>query len=106
MENEVIVIREALSGDFNLGECSSLAALQERLAVEIDHLIQADFHRLIAFLYRLDISERKLKQSLEENTDQDAGTLIAGLVMERQLEKFRTRQQFKSQEDIPEEDRW
>lgn len=87
MENEVIANREAL-------------------AAHINHLIQADFHRLVAWLYQLDISETKLKQTLEENTDKDAGELIADLVLERQLQKMKTREQFKGRDDIPDEDRW
>jgi hypothetical protein len=106
MDKEVIVIQEALGKDFNLEGCENRAALLKRLAMEIDHLIQADFHRLIAFLYRLDISERKLKQTLEENTDKDAGELIATLIVERQLQKMQTRQSFKPQQDIPEDEKW
>jgi hypothetical protein len=106
MEKDVIVIQEALSADFDLSGCESREALLKRLSAEINHLIQGDFHRLIAFLYRLDISEIKLKQTLEENTDKDAGELIANLVVERQLQKLHTRQSFKPQQDIPEDEKW
>lgn len=106
MEKEVIVIQEALSADFDLTGCDNREALLKRLSAEINHLIQADFHRLIAFLYRLDISELKLKQTLEENTDKDAGELIAELVVERQLQKLATRKAFKPQQDIPDDEKW
>src|SRR5688572_28230805 len=106
MENEVIVIRDALLNDFDLAGCDTRSALLQRLAIQINHLIQADFHRLLACLYRLDISELKLKQTLEENTDKDAGELIATLVVERQLQKLKTRQQFRQQNDIPEDEKW
>ena len=106
MEKEVIVIQEALGKDFNLKGCDNMPALLKRLASGINHLIQADFHRLIAILYRLDISESKLKQTLEENTDKDAGELIATLVVERQAEKMCTRELFKPQQDIPEDEKW
>ena len=106
MENEVIVIRDALLNDFDLAGCDTRSALLQRLAMQINHLIQADFHRLLACLYRLDISELKLKQTLEENTDRDAGELIAALVVERQLEKLKTRQAYRQQNDIPEDEKW
>lgn len=106
MEKEIIVIQEALGKDFNLQDCEDNAALLKRLSAEVNHLIQADFHRLIAVLYRLDISESKLKQTLEENTDKDAGELIAMLIIERQLQKKATRQAFKPQQDIPEDEKW
>ena len=106
MENEIIVIRDALLNDFDLAGCETRTALLQRLAAQINHLIQADFHRLVACLYRLDISELKLKQTLEENTDKDAGELIAMLVVERQLQKLQTRQRYRQQNDIPEDEKW
>lgn len=106
MENEVIVIQEALLNDFDLSGCETRQALLQRLSAQVNHLIQADFHRLVSILYRLDISELKLKQTLEENTDKDAGELIATLVIERQLEKLKTRQAFSSRHDIPDDEKW
>jgi hypothetical protein len=106
MEKEIIEIQDALLNDFNVTGCHNQPDLLKSLSGQINHLIQADFHRLISILYRLDISESKLKQTLEENTDNDAGELIAMLVVERQLQKIRTRQSFKPQQDIPEDDKW
>ena len=106
MEKEVIVIQEALSADFDLSGCDSQEALLKRLSAEINHLVQADFHRLVALLYRLDINEVKLKQTLEENTDKESGELIANLVVERQLQKLATRNAFKPEQDIPEDEKW
>lgn len=106
MENEVNVIQQALLNDFDLSGCDSRPAIQGKLAAHFNYLIQADFHRLIALLYRLDISELKLKQTLDENTERDAGELIATLVIERQLQKMATRQSFKPQQDIPEDEKW
>jgi hypothetical protein len=82
--------------------------LHRELAAYFNQLIQSDFLRLINLLYRLDISEVKLKQLLEQNTQQDSGALIAGLVIERQLEKIKSRQQFRQQDNdiIDEEERW
>jgi hypothetical protein len=106
MEKEVTVIQEVLGKDFDLSGCQNQQDLLKSLAAQINHLIQADFHRLVAFLYRQDISELKLRQTLEENTDKDAGELIASLVVERQLQKLQTRQAFKPQQDIPEDEKW
>lgn len=106
MDNEVIVIRDALLNDFDLSGCDTRSALLQRLAMQINHLIEADFHRLVVCLYRLDISELKLKQTLEENTGQDAGELIALLVVERQLQKLKTRQQFRFGGNISDDEKW
>lgn len=82
-------------------------SLLNELAVFINDLIINDFSQLVQILYRVDISEKKLKQLLSDNADKDAGRLIAGLIIERQLQKINSRQQYnQSDTNIPDEDRW
>ena len=57
-------------------------------------MINDDFNRLISLLYRIDVSETKLKQLLRENTTTNAGLLIARLILERQWQKIETRRKF------------
>lgn len=79
----------------------------EELAAYINELIAKDFSKLVYLLYAVDVSEKKLKQILAEQPDQDAGKLIAKLVVERQEQKRKSREEFKTPEqDIPEEDKW
>lgn len=78
----------------------------EELAKEINHLIVHDFAALVQILYRLDVSETKLKSVLAENPQDDAGRLIAALIIERLKIREEMKQQFPRQENIPEEDRW
>jgi hypothetical protein len=82
---------------------SEAAAL---LAVYINKLIEADFHKLISILYRLDVSETKLRQLLEENTGSDAAVIIADLIIERQIQKLKSRNENKNNNIIPEDDKW
>lgn len=82
-------------------------AFKQQLAVYINSLIVNDFSKLIFILYRLDISEKKLKQLLQENKQYDAGAIIADMIIERQQQKIQLRKQFKQDADsIPEEDKW
>ena len=78
----------------------------EELSNEINQLIVHDFTALVQILYRLDVSEAKLKMVLSENPTEDAGRLIAALILERLKKREEVRKQFPAQEDIPEEDRW
>ncbi len=78
----------------------------EELTKEINHLIVHDFTALVQILYRLDVSEAKLKMVLSENPKEDAGRLIAALIIERLKKREEVRKQFPAQENIPEEDRW
>ena len=68
--------------------------LLEKLAAHINHLILHDFPRLVQLLYRIDINETQLKKLLQQNPAEDAGKIIAALVIERQLQKIKTRKQF------------
>lgn len=89
-------------------ELQSLEKLSlDELIAYINHLIANDFSKLVWLLYAVDVSEKKLKQLLAEHPNEDAGKLIALLMLERQEQKRKSREQFKKPEqDIPEEDRW
>jgi hypothetical protein len=78
----------------------------EELAKEINHLIVHDFSALVQILYRLDVNEARLKMVLSENPQEDAGKLIAALIIERLKKKEEVKRQFPAQENIAEEDRW
>jgi hypothetical protein len=79
----------------------------EELVAYINQLIAKDFSKLVYLLYAVDVSEKKLKQILAEHPNEDAGKLIAVLMLERQDQKRKSREQFKQPEqDIPEEDKW
>jgi hypothetical protein len=75
------------------------------LSVEINRLINQDFSRLIAILYRIDISEPKLKILLAENKGSDAGRIISWMILERQKEK-QSSQKYSLRDDIPDEEKW
>jgi hypothetical protein len=80
---------------------------KQLLVEKIDELINNDFQKLVLILYRMDVSEVKLKQLLNENVGTNAALIIADLMMERQAEKIRSRQQFnKRDENIAEDERW
>ncbi len=76
------------------------------LANVIDNLIEEDFYALIQVLYRLDIDEKLLKQTLHDNKEEDAGLMIADMIIQRQVKKEEFKKQFKQQNDIADEDKW
>ncbi|HRH47691.1 MAG TPA: hypothetical protein PLP23_02995 [Panacibacter sp.] len=84
---------------------TSAALFRERLAEYINALIVSDFEKLVNLLYRLDVSEKKLRTLLTSAAN--AGVLIADLIVERQLQKLQSRRQFnKPAEDIAEAEKW
>lgn len=78
-----------------------------RLAEYINQLIKNDFEKLIAILYRIDVSEQKLKILLKQYPGEDAGNIISSLIIERQQQKIKTRQRSNQQgNNSNEEERW
>ena len=69
--------------------------LENYLAVYINELIDKDFNKLVNLLYRIDISEQKLKIALQnEDKTISSGKTIAQLIIERQLQKLEFRKKF------------
>ncbi|MEO7308009.1 MAG: hypothetical protein ABIR78_07770 [Ferruginibacter sp.] len=88
-------------------EKGSYEKIHAQLAEYINGLIQNDFDKLIAYLYRIDVNEQKLKTLLQQKPQEDAGNLIALLIIERQEQKIKTREQFSQRDnDVAEEEKW
>jgi hypothetical protein len=105
---ELAVFTE-IGNAFNItvSEGFSFEAGKDLLADKINQLINLNFAQLVNILYRLDISEAKLKEVLKENPTEDAGQLIAQLIIERQLQKLKARQQFnQSGNNTSDEEKW
>ena len=60
----------------------------------INECIKTDFSRLVQLLYRIDVSEQKLKTILQANPNEDAGKLIAGIILERLAATKKARESF------------
>ena len=84
-------------------------ALEAALAEKVNAMIQGNFDQLLQLLYRIDINEQRLRRLLVENEGEDAGQIIARLIMERQWEKMESRRQFrqdKTTDGDDGEERW
>ena len=66
----------------------------QSLEQAINELIKNDFSRLVQILYRIDVSEAKLKNILSSNPNEDAGKLIAQVVLERLAATKKARESF------------
>ncbi len=99
-----------LAGHLDTGQ------LETWLAEKINRMIRDDFEGLLRLLYRVDVSEEKLRALLAasgadgqvagtENSGMDAGRIIARLIMERQWQKIETRRKYsKGPRDAGEEE--
>ncbi len=67
----------------------------EALVFYLNHLIQSDFNRLLSILYRIDVSEDKVKSALALDAGkQSSGHTIARLLIERETEKIKLRAKY------------
>ena len=79
--------------------------LLQRLSEFINHLIQTNFQQLVLILYRVDVSENKLKQLLQKDSDEDAAVIISKLIIEREIQKINSRNLFRHKNDICDEEK-
>ncbi len=85
----------------------SLTELKEQLTQYINHLINTDFEKLIFCLYRIDVHEARMKQLLQAQEGENAAALIAQLIIDRQLQKIKSRAAFTAPApDESSEERW
>lgn len=91
--------------EVNLHGIRSMEELRKILSQYINDLVNHDFGKLVTLLYRVDVSEKNLKENLQSRTE-NAGSIIADMIIERQLQKKKTRNQYKSNKDIPEDEKW
>src|SRR6188474_1472593 len=80
--------------DTNFPETIPKQQLVEKLSIFIDDLIQNNFQKLVAILYKIDVSEKKLKQLLQESEGVNAAGIISTLIIERQQQKIESRKKF------------
>jgi len=98
------ILRQSM--DIDLPENISFDLLKERLSSHINFLIQSDFQKLVSILYRVDVNESKLRHLLQENPGFDAANIITDLIIERQLQKIRSRQEHRNNENISDDEKW
>jgi len=108
VEKETSLLTRALQKDLSLVPLpnSSFEQLRSSLASHINHLINHDFEKLVFYLYRIDVDEARMRALLTHKEGNDAPMLIADLIIERQLQKIKSRTASAKDEDIPDEERW
>ena len=79
-------------------------ALENQLAEKINLLVQRDFEALVQLLYRIDVSEKRLRGILDSETGEDAGRIIARLIIERQWQKIESRRRYRQDDDGSDDD--
>ncbi len=80
--------------------------IREQLISLINELISKDFQALVQLLYRLDVDEKKIRCYLDENKNTDSAIILTNLIIERQLQKIKTRSHFSRKNNESDEEKW
>jgi hypothetical protein len=104
MENdipdEIILIADSLKNN-------SIHKVHEKLIALLNELINKDFNSLIQLLYRIDVSEKKIQFYLNQKTNEDSASVLADLIIERQLQKTETGKKFSQKNNNKDdEEKW
>lgn len=89
-------------------EVKDRPAVSEQLLTDrINEMLQNDFSRLVALLYRIDVNEDRLRELLKVQPGRDAAVIITRLILERQLQKINSRQRYRMDNSgIGEDEKW
>jgi hypothetical protein len=94
----------AVGESFLPSNLDSLDAFTQELSIYINHLLNTDFEKVVSLLYRIDVDENKIKTLLQNTTN--SSLVIAQAIIERQLQKIKSRQEFRRDNNYSEEEKW
>lgn len=90
-----IPIPEKIISVSNSIEERSVEKIREQLITLINELINKDFHALVQILYRIDVDEKKIRYYLEKNRNENSASILADMIIGRQLQKIESRKHFR-----------
>ncbi|HUZ60788.1 MAG TPA: hypothetical protein VMU83_18600 [Hanamia sp.] len=99
-------IPEKIFSISNLIEKDKVEKIRVQLIDLINELINKDFHALLQLLYRIDVDEKKIRYYLEENRNEDSASVLADMIIKRQLQKIESRKDFSQKYNESDEEKW
>ncbi|MEO6188186.1 MAG: hypothetical protein ABIO82_02320 [Ginsengibacter sp.] len=96
----------ALVKIYNSIDETNYQAIRQDLISILNQLINTGFSSLVQLLYKIDVDEKKIKESVVENAGSDTASVIADLIIRRQLEKIKTRKKFSGNPPSESDERW
>lgn len=75
---------------------SNASEAVDQLSMYLNDLIQNDFNAVVTILYRMDVSEQKVREKLANpKPGENADAMLAILLIERELEKMEWRKRYR-----------
>jgi hypothetical protein len=100
-DNEFSEPREVysiISANFELapGKVLTFEEIHRILTERIHELLEKNVEKLIFILYRIDVGQKKTDEIFNNPSKEEIASLLATAVIERQLEKVKTRRKYSS----------
>ena len=73
--------------------------LRDWLAGKVSELMKHNFHKLLSILYRIDVHENNVKRVFDEYTPNEIPSMIAELIIQRQIQKAKTRIAYRKKQE-------
>lgn len=73
--------------------------LRNWLSERIEKLMRENFHKLLSILYRIDVHENNVKRVFDEYRPDEIPSMLAELIIQRQLQKAQTRIAYRRQQE-------
>lgn len=98
-DNEYSEPREVysiISSNFDLasGNIVSIEEIHRVLTERIHELLEKNLEKLISILYRIDVGQKKTDEIFNNPSKEEIASLLATAVIDRQLEKVKTRRKY------------
>ena len=72
-----------------------IEALKNHLSQKVAEMMEKDFDRFLNNMYRIDVSEIRVKQILKESSFGSIPEKLAELIIERQVQRIKTQRLYK-----------
>ncbi len=101
MLNDEELVKETsqiIAKDFEISAAGSLDELRRILSIRLDEMLLSNVEKLLSILYIIDVSQKKLDDIFASESREEIPLLLADAIIERQLNKAKTRNYYKSKE--------
>lgn len=94
--NEPREVYSIISSNFDLaaGNVLSFEEIHRVLTERIHELLEKNVEKLIFILYRIDVGQKRTDEIFNNPSKEEIASLLATAVIERQLEKVKTRRKY------------
>lgn len=96
--NDQQEVYSIISANFDLapGNMLSFEQIHRILTIRIHELLEKNVEKLVFILYRIDVGQKRTDEIFNNPSKEEIASLLATAVIERQLEKVKTRRKYSS----------